>query len=50
MSYSAETEQEGAAFYIRAYDWAGNSVDTGVWNLVLSRLPGQHVYLPLVAH
>jgi murein DD-endopeptidase MepM/ murein hydrolase activator NlpD len=50
MSYSAETEQEGAAFYIRAYDWAGNSVDTGVWNLVLSRHPGIHVYLPLVAH
>jgi murein DD-endopeptidase MepM/ murein hydrolase activator NlpD len=49
MTFTATAEQEGAAFYIRAYDWAGNWASAGSWDLALSSMPGRPFYLPLIS-
>jgi hypothetical protein len=33
------TEQEEIAFVVKIYDWAGNWISRGAWNLVLDRTP-----------
>jgi murein DD-endopeptidase MepM/ murein hydrolase activator NlpD len=50
MKYSASTEQDGAAFYIRVYDWAGNWTGAGAWELLLSKNPGSRIHLPVITH
>ena len=49
MRFTAQAEQDGAAFYIRAYDWAGNWTGAGAWDLMLSKFPGRRIHLPLVS-
>jgi murein DD-endopeptidase MepM/ murein hydrolase activator NlpD len=48
MNYSAEEEQEGAAFYIRVFDWAGNWTVAGSWDLVLRLPPHKSFYMPII--
>ena len=45
ISFRAPGEQKGAAFYIRAYDWAGNWSGAGAWELVVDQSP---LYLPFI--
>jgi hypothetical protein len=42
-------DQKGMAFFIRAYDWAGNSIGSGSWDLTLDRTPPTTGLLPLGA-
>lgn len=39
------SNQTGIAFYARAFDWAGNWIGTGIWNLSKTSV---FVYLPLI--
>ena len=45
ISFTVPDEQDGAAFYIRAYDWAGNWTGAGAWDLVIDRSP---LFLPFI--
>jgi hypothetical protein len=36
---SGQPEQDGGAFYIWAFDWAGNQVGDGTWQLGIDRTP-----------
>ena len=49
ITFTASEEQEGAAFYIRVYDWAGNWTGVGAWDLTLSQTPGMPLYLPFIS-
>jgi len=40
---SVVPDLSGIAFYADVYDWAGNRIGTGVWNLNTSKL-----YLPIM--
>jgi hypothetical protein len=46
---SAEIEQRGGAFYIWAFDWTGNWIGAGVWNLGIDRTPPSSNVQPLPA-
>ena len=41
-------DQIGIAFYVKAYDWAGNWRGAGIWNLAYTASPLNPIYLPTV--
>jgi murein DD-endopeptidase MepM/ murein hydrolase activator NlpD len=48
-TFSSELEQKGAAFFVRAYDWAGNSAGAAAWDLVFSKSSANRISLPLIS-
>jgi len=44
---TAYAEQAGAAFYLNVYDWAGNFVGQGAWEIGIDRTPPTSTLQPL---
>jgi murein DD-endopeptidase MepM/ murein hydrolase activator NlpD len=49
LNFTVQQAQEGAAFYTRAYDWAGNWTGAGAWDLTFSKTHGRRIHLPVVS-
>lgn len=43
-------EQQGAAFYAKVYDWAGNWIGTGAWKIGIDHTPPVSALQPLAAN